>query len=127
MIRLVNGDLLAMEKDGWIDDRLSLQPPSIWTDLDPTRLPDTVSSAIIFKYLLYLLRSHDGYISFRWVKAHNGDVNNSRADELAKEAALSNHRTFSLATIHIPSNWIDAGPVLNYQSVQSLTEVIVKS
>ena len=127
VLRLVNGDLLAMERDGWVDDRLSLQPPSNWTIRDPTETPNSVSSAVIFKYLLYLLRSHDGHISFRWVKSHNGDINNSRADELAKEAALSSQHTFSLASIHIPSNWVDTGPVLNYQSMRSLTEIIVKN
>ena len=127
VMQLVNGNLLAMERDGWVDDHLSLQPLRNWVGMDPAKMPDTISSAIIFKYLLYLLRSHDGYISFHWIKAHNGDINNSRADELAKEAALSSSHTFSLATLRIPDNWIDAGPVLNHQSVQFLTEIIVKN
>ena len=125
VIQLINGGLLAMERDGWVNDRLSLQPPNDWAGLDPTKMPDSVSSALMFKYLLYLLRSHDGGISFRWVKAHDGDINNSRADELAKAAALSNLHKFSLASMRLPDNWVDTGPVLNYQSVQSLTEVII--
>ena len=128
VLRLVGGYLLSMERDGWIDDRLSLQTPDNWADLDPTIMPDSVSSAIVLKYLLYLLRSHDGHISFRWIKAHNGDINNSRADELAKEAAQSSrHTSFSIASILIPADWVDTGPVLNHQTVQSLTEIIIKN
>ena len=46
---------------------------------------------------------------------------------MAKSAALSDERIFSLASLQIPDNWVDTGPVLNYQSVSFLTEVIVKN
>ena len=127
VIRLVKGDLLAMERDGWVDSRALMRPPRPWTDPTSTTLPDIVSSSKLLKYLLYLLRSHDGYISFRWVKAHHGDINNSRADELAKSAALSSGHIFSIASIQLPKDWVDTGPVLNHQSVQFLTEVIVRN
>ena len=126
VIRLVKGELLAMERDGWIDSKLSMRPLRPWSIQAPDVLPDNVSSSDLFKYLLYLLRSHDGSISFQWVKAHNSDVYNSQADELAKAAALSNDRLFSVAFMRLPENWVDTGPTLNHQSVQFLTETIVK-
>ena len=126
VIKLVKGNLLAMERDGWVESVSSIQPPRPWALDTPDDLPDVVSLIDLLRYLLYLLRSHDGYISFRWVKAHNGDVNNSRADKLAKSAALSDRHIFSLASLQIPDNWVDTGPVLNYQSVSFLTEAIVK-
>src|SRR5258706_9904877 len=89
VMNLVNGQLLAMERDGWPDGCLSLHPPRPW-DAPPSHdMPDIVSSDTLLHYLLYLLRSHDGYVEFKWVKAHNGDVMNSLADELAKQATLS--------------------------------------
>ena len=127
VIKLVKGNLLAMERDGWIENVSSIRPPRPWTMITPDDLPDVVSSVELLQYLLYLLRSHDGYVSFRWVKAHNGDANNSRADEMAKSAASSSMNVFSLASLQIPDNWVDTGPVLNYQSVSFLTETIVKN
>ena len=116
-----------MERDGWVDDQNSLAPPRTQPGLDPNWEPATVSSGHLARYLLYLLRSHDGYITFRWIKAHNGDENNSRADELARSAALSNSNILSITSLNVPDNWVDTGPVLNNQSLQFLTEVIVKS
>ena len=127
VIKLVKGNLLAMERDGWVKNVSSMRPPRPWAVDTLAGLPDVVSSVDLLRYLLYLLRSHDGYISFRWVKAHNGDVNNSRADEMAKAAASSDRHFFSLASLQVPNNWVDTGPVLNYQLVSFLTETIVKS
>ena len=45
---------------------------------------------------------------------------------LAKSAASSDRHLFSLAALMIPNNWVDSGPVLNYQSVSFLTEAVVK-
>ncbi len=84
-----------------------------------------VSSDTLLHYLLYLLRSHDGYVEFKWVKAHHGDTMNSLADELAKQAALSYSHIFSLASISVPPNWVDEGPVLNHQSLSFLTGSVV--
>ncbi len=89
-------------------------------------MPDIVSSATLLRYLLYLLRSHDGYVEFKWVKAHAGNEMNSLADELAKQAAQSYSHIFSLASISIPPNWVDTGPVLNHQSLSFLTGSVVK-
>src|SRR5258706_14878453 len=52
---------------------------------------------------------------------------NSLADKLAKQAALSLSfsRTFSLAPILVPPNWVDEGPVLNHQSLSFLTSSVV--
>ena len=127
VIKLVKGNLLAMERDGWVENISSIRPPRPWTLDTLDDLPDVVSSIDLLQYLLYLLWSHDGYVLFRWVKAHNGDVNNSRADEMAKSAASSDRHIFSLTLLQVPNNWVDKGPVLNYQSVSFLTEAIVKS
>ncbi len=126
VLNLVDGNLLAMERDGWIDGNLSLCPPRPW-DAPPSRdLPVVVSSNTLLHYLLYLLRSHDGYVEFKWVKAHVGDEMNSLADELAKQAALSYAHIFSLASISVPPNWVDTGPVLNHQSLSFLTSSVVE-
>src|SRR5258706_5219247 len=116
-----------MERDGWADSSLSLRPPRLWDAPPSLNLPDIVSSDSLLCYLLYLLRSHDGYVEFKWVKAHNGDVMNSLADELAKQAALSYSHIFSLASISVPPNWVDEGPVLNHQSLSFLTSSIIAS
>ena len=125
VMNLVNGGLLSSERDGWPNESFSLCPPR------PPSAPDFdlddpyVSSVLLHKYLLYLLRSHDGYVQFKWVKAHADDAYNSLADTFAKEAALSSHHFFSVASISVPPNWVDTGPVLNHQSLAFLTESIV--
>ena len=126
VIKLIKGNLLAMERDSWIKNISSIRPPRPWMMDTLDDLPDVVSSINLLQYLLYLLRSHDGYVSFRWVKAHNRDINNSRADEMARSAASSDRHIFSLASLRVPDNWVDTGPVLNYQTVSFLTEAIVK-
>src|SRR5258706_7333877 len=125
VLNLVNGHLLALEQDGWANSSLSLCPPRPWDALPSLNLPDVVSSANLLCYLLYLLRSHDGYVEFKWVKAHNGDAMNSLADELAKQAALSYSHIFSLSSFSVLPNWVDMGPVLNHQSLSFLTSSIV--
>ncbi len=125
MLNLVSGQLLAMERDGWTDNRLSLRPPRSWDAPTSHGLPDIVSSATLLRYLLYLLCSHDGYVEFKWVKAHNGNEMNSLADELAKQATLSYSHIFSLASLSVPPNWVDDGPVLNHQSLSFLTSSII--
>src|SRR5258706_9916550 len=102
-----------------------MTPPRPWNAPVAHDLPDSVSSTSLHRYLLYLLRSHDGHVEFHWVRAHNGDANNELADLLAKEAALSNANIFSLATLEPPPNWIDSGPVLNRQPLASLTDYII--
>ncbi len=125
MMNMVNGQLLAMERDSWTDGCLSLRPPRPWDALPSCDMPDMISSATLLRYLLYLLRSHDGYVEFKWVKAHNGDVMNSLADELAKQAALSYSHIFSLVSISVPPNWVDTGPMLNHQSLSFLTSSVI--
>ena len=127
VLGLVNGGLLSMERDGWPEESFSLCPPRPPSapvfDLDSP----FVSSTLLHRYLLYLLRSHDGYVQFKWVKAHAGDTHNALADALAKEAALSSHHLFSVASVSIPPNWVDAGPVLNHQSLAFLTDSVVSA
>ena len=125
VLGLVNGGLLSMERDGWPDESFSLCPPRPPSAPSRDLCDPFVSSTLLHRYLLYLLRSHDGYVQFKWVKAHAGDALNSQADSLAKEAALSSRHFFSVASISIPPNWVDAGPVLNHQSLAFLTDSIV--
>src|SRR5258706_13531283 len=114
-----------MERDGWSDSCVSLRPPRPLDAPPLLELTPRVSSDHLLRQLLYLLRSHDGYVEFKWIKAHNGDVMNSLADELAKQAALSCSHIFSLASISVPSNWVDLGPVLNHQSLSFLTSSVI--
>jgi len=114
VLNLVNGNLLAMERDGWADSSISLRPPRPWDAPPSLDLPTIVSSDTLLRYLLYLLRSHDGYVEFKWIKAHNGDVMNSLADKLAKQASIS-----------VPPHWVDEGPILNFHSLSFLTSSII--
>jgi len=88
-------------------------------------MPDVVSSTDLLHYLLFLLCSHDGYVEFKWVKAHDSDMMNSLADNLAKQAAMSYSDIFSLASLSIPPGWVDTGPVLNNQSLSFLMASVV--
>lgn len=60
---LVNGSLLAMERDGW-----SSFP---WISLTCQEHP--VQLVPLFQCLLYLLHSHHGLLSFSWTKGHSAD------------------------------------------------------
>ena len=125
VLNMVAGQLLANERDGWPDEILSIRPARLDHAFDDEGMPDVVSSVNLQRLLLYLLHSHDGYIQFKWVKAHNSDRYNSLTDKLAKEAAISGIHTFSLARLPVPPGWVDSGPVLNHQPLSSLTSYII--
>ena len=67
---LLEGGLLAMERDRWGEAlrHMSHSPPTP-----------------LLQYLLYLLRDRTGRISFVKAKAHRDDLNNNIADRLANE------------------------------------------
>src|SRR5258706_2348743 len=67
VLNMVNGQLLTLERDGWVDGSLSLRPPQPWDAPVSHNMPDMVSSTDLLHYLLYLLHSHDGYVDFTWV------------------------------------------------------------
>ena len=114
VLRLVRGGLLALERDGW--------PGFPWVSVlsapAPTRLLH------LFRFLLFLLRSHAGPLLFSWVKAHANDVMNNAVDALAKEG-LASGLVFRLDDLHVPPGWVDSAPVLNCQSLAFITQALV--
>ena len=117
VLGLVEGSLLAHERDGWQSFRL----------LDAALCSGARSHANIFRFLLYLLRSHVGRLDFSWVKGHSSDYMNYLADTLANEGRL-NGRELNLGSFRPPPGWVDESPVLNgaplHDITASLTSVI---
>ena len=102
VLGLVEGSLLAHERDGWQSFRL----------LDAALCSDARSHADIFRFLLYLLRSHVGRLDFSWVKGHSTDYMNNLADSLANEGRTDG-RELNLNSFRPPPGWVDVSPVLN--------------
>ena len=118
VLSLIEGSLLAHERDGWQSFRL----------LDAALCSDARSHANIFRFLLYLLRSHVGRLDFSWVKGHSSDYMNSLADALANEGRI-NGRELNMNFLRPPPNWVDVSPVLNgaplHDITTSLTSAII--
>jgi len=113
VLELVDGGLLAMEQDGWLD-----LPYGNWV------VP--VSLTPLHKHLLYLLWWHNTGLSFAWVKGHLGDKMNNWADTLAKRGAEDPLWEFDVVTLWTPKGWVDDAPVLNHQSLAHLTYCMVR-
>ena len=79
VLRLIRGGLLSLERDGW--------PNFPW--LSCTGRPAPTQMTGLFKYLLFLLRSHNGTLEFSWVQGHSGDRMNDLVDKQAKFARLT--------------------------------------
>jgi len=111
VLGLLEGGLLAMERDGWGDAprHMSRGPPTP-----------------LLQYLLYLLRDRTGRISFVKAKAHGNDINNNIADRLANEGQISG-RVFDISTLVVPLGWVDTNPVLCHQPLDYLTRLVVRS
>ena len=111
---LASGGLLSLERDGW--------PSFPWLSLacDPAPLQMT----ILFQYFLYLLRSHDGTISFSLSDPSSLDDKGKTASALALRGRHS-YSTFDLRHLEVPSGWIDYAPVLNHQSLSFITSALV--
>ena len=108
VLGLINGGLLAMERDGW--------PDLPWLHaITPLR-----SYSTIFQHLLYLLHAHNGLLDFSKVKAHDDCNGNNRADRLANTGRISGY-TFDLSLLHTPSNWVNTSLVLNNSSIAALS------
>ena len=118
VLGLIEGSLLAHERDGWQSFRL----------LDAALCSDARSHANIFRFLLYLLRSHVGRLDFSWVKGHSSDYMNYLADALANEGRI-NRRELDLSSLRPPPGWVDVSPVLNgaplHDITASLTSAII--
>jgi len=111
VLGLVRGGLLAMEWDGWGDF---------------PRTGQSASSLPLFKYTLFLLRSHAGSVEFVKAKAHGVDIWNNRADSLANEGRISG-RPYNLWDLITPDGWVDHQPVLAHQPLSYLTKLVVRS
>ena len=110
VLGLIEGSLLAHERDGWQSFRL----------LDAALCSDARSHADIFRFLLYLLRSHVGRLDFSWVKGHSSDYMNYLADALANEGRIDG-RVLNLDSFRPPPGWVDTSPVLNWAPLHDIT------
>ena len=110
VLGLIEGSLLAHERDGWQSFCL----------IDAALCQDDRSHANIFRFLLYLLRSHVGRLDFSWVKGHSSDHMNYLADALANEGRI-NGRELSLDSLRPPPGWVDVSPVLNGAPLHDIT------
>jgi len=113
VLGLLNGGLLAMERDGW-------------PDLPHTNYKSPTSAARLLKYLLYSVRRHNSGLSFSWVKGHSGDAMNDAADALAKKGVERDTYEFDVAMLHAPKVWVDDAPTLNCQSLAHITYCVVR-
>jgi len=111
VLGLLEGGLLAMERDGWGDAPRHL-----------SRGPSTP----LLRALLYLLRDRTGRIRFVKAKAHSDDVMNNLADELAKEGRVRG-RVFDIGALTVPHGWVDSSPVLCHQPLDYLTKLTVRA
>jgi len=75
--------------------------------------------------MLYLLRDRTGRISFVKAKAHDNDVMNNLADELANEGRTSG-RIFDISLIIVPCGWVDTAPVLCHQLLDYITKQVIR-
>jgi len=111
VLGLLEGGLLAMERDGWGDAprHLSRGPPTP-----------------LLQTLLYLLRDRTGRLRFEKAKAHGDDVMNNLADKLANEGRAKG-RIFDISSLTVPGGWVDAAPVLCHQPLDYLTRLVVRA
>ena len=113
VLGLVDGGLLAMERDGWPD-----------TPFFNYERPFSLS--VLLKHFLYTLRRHNSGLKFVWVKGHSRDAMNDMADSLAKTGVERDTYEFDVASLHTPKSWVDTAPVLNCQSLAHITYCIVR-
>ena len=116
VLGLIEGSLLAHERDGWQSFRL----------LDAALCSDARSHANIFRFLLYLLRSHVGRLDFSWVKGHSSDPMNCLADALANEGRIDG-RVLDLGSFRPPPGWVDVSPVLNGTPLHDITTSLISA
>jgi len=112
---LLEGGLLVLERNGWID--------APWAAFPPRSPPQSLRNTL--RRLLHLVRAHQGSLSVTWVKAHAGHPLNEAADEAAKSALTSNE-TEHLPAICIQPGWTDHAPTLGGTPLDMLTKQVVR-
>jgi len=113
-LRLLEGGLLELECDGWIN--------TPWVAFPPCSPPSSLRNAL--RHLLHLVRAHQGTLSVSWVKAHAGHPLNKVADKAAK-SALQSDNTTHLPTLRAQARWTDHTPMLGGSSLALLTRLVV--
>lgn len=115
VVQLANGGLLRLKRDGW--------PSFPWLALACSPAPSQLRS--IFQYALYLLRSHSGPLSFVLIPSAHPD-NKLRSVRALAEHGRTHDVGFRLDGLRTPPNWVDAAPVLNFQSLAFITSSLVE-
>ena len=114
-LKLLEGGLLELERDGWIN--------APWVAFPPRGLPSSMHN--ILSHLLYQVHAHQGMLSVSWVKAHASHPLNKAADKAAKSALLVDS-AIHLPDLQAPPGWTDTAPMLGSQSLASLTRCVVQ-
>ena len=114
-LRLLEGGLLELERDGWID--------TPWVAFPPHSPPASLRNAL--RHLLQQVRTHQGTLSVTWVKAHAGHPLNEAADEATK-SALQSDDTIHLPALRAQAGWTDHAPALGGSSLALLTKLVVQ-
>ena len=115
-LRLLEGGLLDLEHNGWVD--------TPWTAFPPRSPPQSLRN--VLRHLLHLVRAHQGTLSMTWVKAHAGHPLNEAADEAAK-SALTSDNTVHLPALRAPAGWTDHAPALGGTPLDMLTRQVVQN
>ena len=138
VLGLVNGGLLAMERDGWIGlptyslTEFSDHTSSEHLHSDLTELVESDSFSFgslrpLFQTFLQTLRAHRRRLKFRWTKAHANDDMNNRVDTLAKQGLLPSSPLLDTTSLSPTPGWVDRGPVLNNQSLAFITDAVISA
>ena len=113
IISLLQGGLLAMERDGW-------------PDLPLFKFATPGSLCMLFQNLLGLLCRHNSHLQVSWVKGHSSKYGNVHANKFAALGVQHSHFTFSVTAPVVEDGWVDSAPILNHQPFSHLTYLIVQ-
>jgi len=114
-LRLLEGGLLDLERNGWID--------TPWVAFPPRSPPRSLRN--VLRHLLHLVRAHQGSLSVTWVKAHAGHPLNEAANEAAKSTLTSND-TAHLPALRAQTGWTDHAPTLGGTPLDMLTRQVIR-
>jgi len=113
--KLLEGGLLELECNGWID--------TPWTAFPPRGPPQSMRNVLRH---LHLVRAHQGSLSVTWVKVHTGHPLNEAADDTAK-SALTSDDTIHLPALCAQAGWTDHAPVRGSTPLDVLTKQVVRN
>jgi len=113
-LRLLEGGLLDLERNSWID--------TPWAAFPPRGPPRSLRN--VLRHLLHLVHTHQGSLSVTWVKAHAGHPLNKAADKAAK-SALTSDDTTHLPALRAPASWTDHAPALGGTPLDMLTRQVI--